>query len=132
VKKLPWTVVRVLLAVEKTKRRKQLQQQAIKNGWSARKLQRVINERPVKPARCVHREYDTKHDGRDLNRLAIATRAWQQVVKNNWPADRLRELQPGGKKLVTLVECASAAMKALLKAVESQTLPDQKPSTAPK
>lgn len=132
VKTLPWTVVRVLLAAEGPKLRRQLQEQAVEKGWSARKLQAVINRRRVKPARRVHRKYKTKHDRRDLNRLAIATRAWQQVAKNNWPAERLRELQPGGKKLSKLVDYASAAMKALLKAVEGQTRPNQKPATAPK
>jgi DUF1016 N-terminal domain len=132
VRGLPWSVVRALLAVKDDKMRIELQQEAGKERWSARKLQRVINEREGYPERRVVRKLKDKHDGRDLKRLAIATRAWQQVVKNNWPADRLRKLQPGGRKLARLAEQASAAMKALLRAVQSRELPDQKsPSAQP-
>jgi hypothetical protein len=66
----------------------------------------------------------------DLMGLATATLEWQAFVNDVWPADRLRKTQPGGKKLATLVDCASEAMQALLKAVERQPLPDQEPPSA--
>lgn len=120
---LPWTVVRVLLAV-KTEMRNELQQLASKNRWSARKLQREINARRGKLEPRGGRKRQRKGVREDLMRLAAAAREWQGLATDVWPAYRLRKLRPDGEEIARLVDLASRPMRSLIKVLKKRRLPD--------
>jgi hypothetical protein len=125
-----WTALRALAMVQDKKLRRKLQKKAKELRWSARRIQWEIFQRCGKLAPRGGRKRQPGDEGRDLMGLATATREWQGFVNDVWPSDRLGKPRPGGKKLAMLVECASEAIKALLKVVESLALPDQRPPSA--
>jgi hypothetical protein len=129
-KHLSWTALRALVTVRDDKLRRKLQQQAEKQRWSVRRLQWEINIQRGKRPSHGGRKRQPEGEGRDLRRLAKATREWQGFVKDVWPGERLRKRRPNGKQLAVLVDRAFEAMTTLLQAVESRALPEQKPSTA--
>jgi hypothetical protein len=127
-----WTALRALAMVQDKKLRRKLQRKAKEQRWPVRRIQWEIFQCCGKKAPRGGWKRQPGDESRDLMSLATATREWRGFVNDVWPSDRLSKLRRGGKKLATLVECAVEAMNALLKAVESRALPDQKsPSPEP-
>ncbi len=124
VKKLPWMVVRALLAVENDKKRGELQRRASEEGWSARKTQREITAwRGKKLEARGDRRHQRKDVSEDLIRLAAATREWQGLVRDIWPHERFQELLSDGAELAGLVDRVSRAMAPLIETLKRLALP---------
>jgi hypothetical protein len=119
---LPFAAVKVLLTVKDDSLRQQLQQKAVKQGWSVRELRReaklLQGERVTRRGR---RRQPVSVDA-DLAEVAERSRAWRRFVSDVWSQDRLDDLKrDGGGELARRMRNAGRALQAVVESIESRS-----------
>jgi hypothetical protein len=120
---LSFAAVKVLLAVKDDRLRQDLQQQAVRQGWSARRLQLEVKLRQGAHAARGGRRREPATEKADLAELAAKSQNWLRFSSEVWHPDRLDALEGGiGNELVRRIRTAVRALQSLVQAIENASL----------